>query len=386
MKRYALISITILLFAIAGRSQGIKLTHGPYLQNVSSEEVTIVWMSDKPSVGWVELAPDDGSHFYAVERPRYFDTKNGVKTTSTIHSVKLKELSPNTRYRYRVYSQEVVSHEGHKVRYGDFVATNVYTKKPLVFTTANPQSDQISFVMLNDIHGRNDLLERLISQCSMSATDFVLFNGDMVSVFNEENHIFDGFMDKATELFASEIPMYYIRGNHETRGAFATEFQRYFSPREENLYYVFRQGPVCVVVLDTGEDKPDSDIEYAGITDYDGYRSEQARWLEEVVNSPIYKEAPYKVIIAHIPPIGGWHGNIEIQRKFMPLLRDAKPDMMLCGHLHRLVHEKASSSNPFPIIVNPNNAVLKVAADKSKMSVSIVDENGKMLDQFEIKK
>lgn len=54
----------------------------------------------------------------------------------------------------------------------------------------------------------------------------------MVSVFNEENHIFDGFMDTATKLFASEIPMYYTRGNHETRGAFATEFQRYFSPKK----------------------------------------------------------------------------------------------------------------------------------------------------------
>ena len=81
----------------------------------------------------------------------------------------------------------------------------------------------------------------------------------MVSVFNEENHIFDGFMDTATKLFASEIPMYYTRGNHETRGAFATEFQRYFSPKEENIYYTFRQGPICFVVLDTGEDKPDSD-------------------------------------------------------------------------------------------------------------------------------
>ena len=126
----------------------------------------------------------------------------------------------------------------------------------------------------------------------------------MVSVFNEENHIFDGFMDTATKLFASEIPMYYTRGNHETRGAFATEFQRYFSPKEENIYYTFRQGPICFVVLDTGEDKPDSDIEYAGITVYDEYRTEQAEWLRRVLDSKEYKDAPFKIIVAHIPPIG----------------------------------------------------------------------------------
>ena len=120
----------------------------------------------------------------------------------------------------------------------------------------------------------------------------------MVSVFNEENHIFDGFMDTATKLFASEIPMYYTRGNHETRGAFATEFQRYFSAKEENIYYTFRQGPICFVILDTGEDKPDSDIEYAGITVYDEYRTEQAEWLRRVLDSKEYKDAPFKIIVA----------------------------------------------------------------------------------------
>ena len=28
----------------------IKIVHGPYLQNVGPNEVTIVWMSDKPSI------------------------------------------------------------------------------------------------------------------------------------------------------------------------------------------------------------------------------------------------------------------------------------------------------------------------------------------------
>lgn len=44
-----------------------------------------------------------------------------------------------------------------------------------------------------------------------------------------------------------------------------------------------RQGPVCFIFLDTGEDKPDSDIEYSGITDYDRYRTEQAQWLAQAV-------------------------------------------------------------------------------------------------------
>lgn len=387
MKEKNLLLLCVLLLSVSVYAQeGIKLAHGPYLQNMGPDEVTVVWLSDKPSVGWVELAPDDGSNFYATERPRFFDAKNGVKNTSTIHTVKLKGLNPGTNYRYRVFAQEVLSHIGHKIVYGDYAATNVYSKKPLVFRTSDPANQTISFAMVNDIHGNNELLENLVSKCDLKKTDFIIFNGDMVSVFNEENHIFNGFMDKATALFASEIPMYYTRGNHETRGAFATEFQRYFSPKEENIYYTFRQGPVCFVILDTGEDKPDSDIEYAGITVYDEYRSEQAEWLRQVLNSKEYKEAPFKVIVAHIPPIGGWHGNLEVENKFMPLLREAKPDLMLCGHLHRFVHQKATAETPFPIIVNSNTAVLKAAANSEELDVQVIDTEGKVLDRFSVKK
>lgn len=387
MKEKNLLLLCVLLLSVSVYAQeGIKLAHGPYLQNMGPDEVTVVWLSDKPSVGWVELAPDDGSNFYATERPRFFDAKNGVKNTSTIHTVKLKGLNSGTSYRYRVFAQEVLSHIGHKIVYGDYAATNVYSKKPLVFRTSDPTNQTISFAMVNDIHGNNGLLENLVSKCDLKKTDFIIFNGDMVSVFNEENHIFNGFMDKATALFASEIPMYYTRGNHETRGAFATEFQRYFSPKEENIYYTFRQGPVCFVILDTGEDKPDSDIEYAGITVYDEYRSEQAEWLRQVLNSKEYKEAPFKVIVAHIPPIGGWHGNLEVENKFMPLLREAKPDLMLCGHLHRFVHQKATAETPFPIIVNSNTAVLKAAANSEELDVQVIDTEGKVLDRFSVKK
>lgn len=387
MKEKNLLLLCVLLLSVSVYAQeGIKLAHGPYLQNMGPDEVTIVWLSDKPSVGWVELAPDDGSNFYATERPRFFDAKNGVKNTSTIHTVKLKGLNPGTNYRYRVFAQEVLSHIGHKIVYGDYAATNVYSKKPLVFRTSDPANQTISFAMVNDIHGNNGLLENLVSKCDLKKTDFIIFNGDMVSVFNEENHIFNGFMDKATALFASEIPMYYTRGNHETRGAFATEFQRYFSPKEENIYYTFRQGPVCFVILDTGEDKPDSDIEYAGITVYDAYRSEQAEWLRQVLNSKEYKEAPFKVIVAHIPPIGGWHGNLEVENKFMPLLREARPDLMLCGHLHRFVHQEATEETPFPIVVNSNTAVLKVSANSKELNVQVIDTEGKVLDRFSVNK
>lgn len=53
-------------------------------------------------------------------------------------------------------------------------------------------------------------------------------------------------------------------------------------------------------------------MEYSGIVEMDNYRTEQAKWLEEAVEKPDYKDAKYKIIICHMPPFGGWHGEQEI--------------------------------------------------------------------------
>ena len=256
-----LIYVLLLTVATQVATAQIKILYGPYLQNVKENEATIVWVADKPSIGWVELAPNDGTHYYGEERPKYFDTTNGVKNTSLLHAVKVKALTPGTTYRYRIYSQEVLSHEGINVIYGRVAASDVYKKNALTFTTCDPNKKETSFVMINDIHGRENIITKLLNNANYKDKDLIIFNGDMVSEFKDEQTIFNGFMKESIDLFASEKPMYYARGNHETRGEFATSFQKYFSPKEPFLYYLLRQGPVCLIMLDTGEAKPESDIE-----------------------------------------------------------------------------------------------------------------------------
>lgn len=368
------------MLSVSSAYAQIKISYGPYLQNVKADEATIVWESDKNSVGWVELAPDDGTHFYGVERTKYFDTTNGVKNSSQLHAVKLEGLQPATTYRYRIYSMEVLSHEGTKVRYGDVAATDVYNKKPLKFTTSDYSRQHASFVMLNDIHGRSDIIPKLLQLADYQNKDFVVYNGDMVSIFSDKQSVFDGFMNESISLFASEKPMYYARGNHETRGNFATSFQKYFSPKEPHLYYVFRQGPACFIVLDTGEDKPDSDIEYSGITDYDNYRTQQQKWLESLADNELVTGARFRIVIAHMPPSISkdiWHGQKEVLEKFVPALNKLGTDLMLCGHLHVNQYEEPGDTIRFPVIVNSNESVLSAEVSQDRIDVTITDINGK---------
>ena len=381
-----LIFTFFLFVAVAVTAQEkLVITHGPYLQHLGENGVTILWTTNKDAVSWIELAPDDSTHFYLNERPKYYSAEYGFKDVSTVHSIRLNNLKAGTTYRYRVYSQEVLSHQGTRVQYGTVAATNVYRGKPLQFATADPEKEKkISFVMVNDIHGRNDLLENLLKKGAHETADFIFFNGDMVSDMQNEEQLFGGFMDTAIRLFAKEKPMYYARGNHETRGNFASKFRKYFTSPSGKLYYLLRRGPVCFVVLDCGEDKPDSDIEYSGIVAFDPYRDAEKAWLKEALKSSEFIDAPFKVVVLHMPPFGGWHGEEEMASKFVPLLNEAKVDVMLCGHLHRYINQKPSNGINFPVIVNSNTTVLRAEADGERLSLKIINEKGEQVDLIQI--
>ncbi len=357
-----------------------KNLYGPYLQNVTDTEATIVWESSAASIGWVEMAPDDGTHFYAEERPKIFDTNIGIKRESTLHSVLVKGLQPGTTYRYRIYSQEVLSHQAIQVRYGMVAATAVYQVEPLRFTTLDPQKQETSFVVMNDIHGRRGLITQLLGVADYQNRDIIMFNGDMVSIFNQRDSVFSQFMTECVNLFAKEKCPYYVRGNHETRGEYAVHFHDYFNSRQPNLYFTFRQGPVCFICLDSGEDKPDSDIEYGGIVAYDAYRTEQAEWLTTLRDDPNVRDAKFRVVVVHMPTVvkkNNWHGGMDCLHKFTPILNEMNIDVMLCGHTHRDSFHPADNTVKYPVLVNSNNGIIDAHTNGNQLIIRVLNTEGK---------
>ena len=68
--RVWIVGIVFPLYAIAGQPS-VKITHGPYLQNLSENEVTVVWTTDKTCKSWVEFSKkEDGKNFYS-QLPRF---------------------------------------------------------------------------------------------------------------------------------------------------------------------------------------------------------------------------------------------------------------------------------------------------------------------------
>lgn len=384
MKKTLSILLIFLCFICVSAQEDFKIKYGPYLQNVGENEATVVWVTSGNAFSWVELAPDDGSHFYAEERPQFFETVLGRKVVGTVHKITIRGLAAGTGYRYRIYSREVLDNTGWDTRFGKVAASNVYNAKPYRFKTLDSNKNQTSFVVFNDVHGNNERFENLFNQVKKGNPDFYIFNGDMVNQLTSQEQMFDHFLSKSIELFARETPFYYARGNHETRGAFSYDYMNYFPTSTGKPYYSFMDGPAFFIVLDGGEDKPDSDIEYGGLSAYDPYREEQAEWLKTVVSEKSFKDAPVKIVILHVPPASvGWHGQKELLRLFNPILNDAGINLMISGHTHRYsLVEKNKDGNNFPILINSNKEAVDVKVNGNNIDLKIIDEKGNVAKEF----
>ena len=100
MKTSHLIPLAALFIAGSAAAQpSVRIAGGPWLQQPTDEGFTVVWTTTLDAAAWVEVAPDDGSHFYAAERPRYYDTHIGRRRTGRLHRVRVDGLEPGRTYR-----------------------------------------------------------------------------------------------------------------------------------------------------------------------------------------------------------------------------------------------------------------------------------------------
>ena len=384
--RVWIIGIVFPLYAIAGQPS-VKITHGPYLQNLSENEVTVVWTTDKPCKSWVEFSKkEDGKNFYSQLPRKAYASQDGLCCVDTLHRVTVTGLEKNTTYFYRVLSQEVKELLPYRPVLGNIVSTDIW-KKPLTFTTLDGRQETLSMVMINDIHGKNDLQKKLLEMAPPQNVDMVVFCGDMCNYINKQSDIFTGFLDTSVGLFASSKPFVYVRGNHETRGAYARNFSRYLTGPEGKFYYAFTYGPIRFIVLDSGEDKPDTDVEYSGLVDFDNYILEQKEWLARELESPEFRAASFRVVLSHIPfGKGGWYGSERIRKQLLPLLEGARIDLMLSGHNHTFGFMDKGKVTAFPIIVNSNNSVLTMFGSEDLLKVQVKQIDGKVLLEKEFSK
>ncbi len=149
-----------------------------------------------------------------------------------------------------------------------------------------------------------------------------------------------------------------------------------------------RSSGLCLI---RGEDKPDDEPVYAGIVNFDDYRKKQAVWLEKIMNSKEYQEAPFKVVLMHIPPFhsGDWHGTMHCRELFTPLFERYKIDMVIAGHTDKYGVHKPQEDHSYPIIIGGGpregtRTLMRLNATLKELNLVMKSDDGKVVGEYNI--
>ena len=139
------------------------------------------------------------------------------------------------------------------------------------------------------------------------------------------------------------------------------------------------------LVLDSGEDKDDSDPAYSGLTDFDTYRQEEEKWFREIIQSQEWKDAPFRILVTHIP-VGHVPGDEERDQKFFQpykkrwaeLMNSAGLDLEIAAHYHQYYLEDPSDKRNFPLVIGggpreDSAVIINVHATEEILSLEVTN-------------
>ncbi len=353
----------------------------PYLHSIEHTTMYVRCITNKNSYCWVE--------YNEVGKPsqKAHTLSDGlVDANNRVHEIRLSGLKPGTTYEYKLIAKEIKDFQPYKLTYGETINSDIHS-----FTTFNPAAKETQWLVLNDIHDRPASFQQSIQLNGSDPYQYVFLNGDMFDYQTDEKQIIDHLLTPCTDCFATQKPMMFVRGNHETRGKYSRQLKDYFAA-PHGAYFSFQLGPVFTIALDTGEDKEDSHPVYAGIVDFDQFRIQQAAWLEHQLQSKAYKKAKYKVVMMHIPTFysGDGHGTLHCRELFSPLFDKYKIDLLICGHTHAYgVHPPVAGKHNYPIIIGGGptagkRTLIKVQANQQELNVRMLKDDGTEAGRYTI--
>lgn len=383
MKKFVIflfICTQISISVVGQKRSSEKIFHGPWIQNLTDNSVTIMWITGNPSVPGIMFGSDTNKLELI-----YNSTDGMINAGDTLQKIRITGLEPGKKYMYRVYSRQIDVFEPYKITYIDTIISEIYS-----FTTLSPRSETTRFIVFNDVHNNSTKMAGYLRNMDINNQDIWFFNGDMVNYVQNKNQIFTGFLDTAVFWFAKTKPFIYVRGNHEARGKFARQFKDFFDFKDNNFYSSFDLGPVHFVILDCGEDKPDDTLYYYQLADYDNYRKEQLEWLKNEVTTDSFRNALFRIVLCHMPiykqeRMG--HGMQFLADNYGPVLEKAGIDLMLSGHRHRYAYfDSKNSGFGYPVLVNSSNTFIEVSVESNEIKLLIKDTEGNILNEINLKK
>ncbi len=348
----------------------------PFLQNPIGGGITISWFTNAPSHGWIEYGTSEEFGQKAV-------TSIGGQAVANVkhHKIRLKDLQPGKKYYYRACSREVLLYRAYAKEFGETEYSETYT-----FTVPGTKSANFTALILNDLHKKQQTLDGLMQVVKGTDYNFVVYNGDCVDDPAIEDHAIDFISYSNEQVNAAEKPVFYLRGNHEIRGAYSVGLNEIIDYVGGQTFGAFNWGDTRFILLDCGEDKPDSHEVYYGLNNFNELRNAQKDFLEKERKNRDFKKASKRVLIHHIP----LHGLKE--NRYAPctelwseVLNRSNISLALNGHTHRFAyHEPGSKGNAYPVVIGggykDTDATVMILSKIGKtMNLKVFSYEGKIL-------
>ena len=305
-----------------------KIVSGPAVFLSGDDPYTVMFSTSQKGAGWIEI--EDGS-----ETVKIWDNVAGnILTTDTVHAIKIKKSQLDGK-TYRVGARHVYFKGGYSALKGS------YAYSPYFYFRGTSKSDDINILVATDIHGSLERMKKAVGDWTDKA-DLVIMSGDIADQGETKESLKNAIIGAAAMFSKSEIPVIYTRGNHETRGEFSPEYNRYFRTDTGEMYFTTGYGFLKILVLDTGEDKEDSHPEYSGLVDFDSYRKKE---LERLDSLPKFKD-DFVLCVAHNPYIENHFGDNWHEK-----IKRTGVRLFIGGHTHRLKYHPKGEYQDYPVIV-----------------------------------
>lgn len=325
--------------SIPAPSFGFRIEAEASVFETGDDMYTVIWSTSLPGSGY--LTYSYGGTDYTV----YDQVGGNILTLDTIHAVRVPKshLDGNT---YAYHSQHILSKQAYSAMKGKTVDSQA------VEFAGYHGEENIGIMTVADIHGNPDPAAEAIARFETKPS-FLVMDGDITSQMVTKDD-FISILKYAHMYSGGNIPVVYVRGNHEPRGEFAPEMIKYFRTSTGGLYFTFNYGPLWSIVLDGGEDKADDHPEYSGLVDFRSYIAEETKWLSGV-------EAPdsqYKLAFVHKPSLDDLDGE-----KWLGMLSDLGIDAAISGHLHRLdLHFYEGKTSFYRFVIGQNSELGSLAS------------------------
>ena len=362
-------------FTIPAAAASISFTVNPVVLIGGGGEYNIVWENNMNGIGYVTYKFDGKT--YTV-----YDEENGVvRSDDKTHTVRVPQEHLDKAGAYTVYAQAVSSRDGYNIITGNDKAQwssvfHGYSGKDKV--TIGCTSDTHLIYKSKSAAKYNAMLSAMKTavEVHMQRPDIVLLNGDIT---NELIHVEEYYaLFEMIRIAGSDgqYPVLYVVGNHEKRGYYSKEIEKYLCYDTGEFYTYFEYGPMAAYVVDIGEDKEDSNASYTngadpiGMIDMERYFDEELKYFE---NHPGYSDdATYTFTISHGPAYVGNSLYAASPSSFASVFKNYGADLHLAGHTHRMQFNQKTSVLSYPMIMHA-----APANGQEVRSMLMTMENGK---------